>query len=338
MCKFVGRVHGRQREHRRRQGVRPPAARRTDDDKDGPSPAPASTRPGGACSSGSSASTMAPPGVSRARHGLVAGPTTAGAALRSRDAAPLRRWRRPANANRSVPSGEAAASAPLPRRRRPGGGQLDSDGSPWRFATPPARRGRDAGTRGPGDGGGCSARPGAPMTSIDSAAVCTRSAMRQLVLARMSSRRAPAARWLASTRWTPRLRPRWATPTRAVRGRGSSAARVAELVGDNHDEASQARLMARPRDKRPDRRRRARRRRSRRFSSASRLRRSPAARCSSRSVSTPTTWGDPPRRRRRPSRPCSRRARTTRRRAGSERRAPRQAVRRARSCRRPWCR
>ena len=48
--------------------------------------------------------------------------------------------------------------------------------------------------------------------------------MRRLVLARISSLTTPAGRCVARTRWIPRLRPRWATPTSAGRKPGRSAA------------------------------------------------------------------------------------------------------------------
>ena len=47
------------------------------------------------------------------------------------------------------------------------------------------------------------------------------------MFARMSSLTTPAGRCVASTRWMPRLRPRWAMPTSAGRNAASSAARAA---------------------------------------------------------------------------------------------------------------
>ena len=78
------------------------------------------------------------------------------------------------------------------------------------------------------------ARPGAPTgnragessptTSFASPRSCKRSAMRRLVFARMSSVTTPAGRCVASSRWMPRLRPRWAIATSAPRKSGSSLA------------------------------------------------------------------------------------------------------------------
>ena len=79
----------------------------------------------------------------------------------------------------------------------------------------------------PGTRRGNAAGASCPTTSRASATSCTRSAMRRLVLARMSSLTTPLGRCVARTRWTPRLRPRWATPTRASTKPGSSATSVA---------------------------------------------------------------------------------------------------------------
>ena len=65
------------------------------------------------------------------------------------------------------------------------------------------------------------------MTSIESAASCTRNAMRRLVLALMFAFTAPDGRCVASTRCMPRLRPRCAMPISAPRKSGSSVASVA---------------------------------------------------------------------------------------------------------------
>ncbi len=67
----------------------------------------------------------------------------------------------------------------------------------------------------------------APTMSTASARSCSRKAMRRLVFARISSLTTPAGRCVASTRWMPRLRPRWATPTSDVRNPGSSVASAA---------------------------------------------------------------------------------------------------------------
>src|SRR6266508_3749841 len=60
------------------------------------------------------------------------------------------------------------------------------------------------------------AASGASITSLDSLASVTRRAIRRLVLARMSALTTPAGRWVASTRCTPRERPRWAMPLHPV--------------------------------------------------------------------------------------------------------------------------
>ena len=65
------------------------------------------------------------------------------------------------------------------------------------------------------------------MTSFDSFASVTRSAIRRLVLARMSLEMTPDGRWVASTRWMPSDRPRWAMVTSPVTKSGSSALRLA---------------------------------------------------------------------------------------------------------------
>ena len=71
------------------------------------------------------------------------------------------------------------------------------------------------------------AASGLSSTSTESAASSTRRAMRSAVLVRMLALTAPAGRWVANTRCMPRLRPRWATLTRASMNPGSSAARAA---------------------------------------------------------------------------------------------------------------
>ena len=63
----------------------------------------------------------------------------------------------------------------------------------------------------------------ASMTSVDSAASVTRSAIRRLVLARISGETTPPGRWVARIRWMPSDRPRWAMLTRPVTKSGSSA-------------------------------------------------------------------------------------------------------------------
>ena len=57
-----------------------------------------------------------------------------------------------------------------------------------------------------------------------SAVSVTRSEMRRLVLARISADTTPLGRWVASIRWMPSDRPRWATLTRPVTKSGSSRA------------------------------------------------------------------------------------------------------------------
>ena len=128
------------------------------------------------------------------------------------------------------------------------------------------------------------------MTSLESASSCIRRAMRRLVLARMLSLTAPCGRWVASSRCTPRLRPRWATPTRASMKSGSSALSVANssITTSSRGSGSGGPCAgSRAGRWRPT----ARSTRSRCFSSASRQRRARSARCSSRSVTMPTVCG-----------------------------------------------
>ena len=149
---------------------------------------------------------------------------------RRRRALPLRRHRADAPGQRS---GGGLAPHAQPCRSRPG---RDRRGARW-----PHR----------GDGRGRAGPPsGTPTTSFDSAAVCTRSAMRRFVLARMSSLTAAPGRCVASTRCTPRLRPRWAIATIDRRNSGSSAAKRGELV--DHDHEARQRRRRRPRWRRRD--------------------------------------------------------------------------------------
>ena len=74
---------------------------------------------------------------------------------------------------------------------------------------------------------GILAAAGESITSVESWGVCTRRQTRRLVLARMFSLTAPDGRCVASSMWTPRLRPRWAMPTSEGTKSGSSAASVA---------------------------------------------------------------------------------------------------------------
>jgi len=66
------------------------------------------------------------------------------------------------------------------------------------------------------------AASGASITSADSAESVTRSAIRRLVLARMSAETAPVGRWVARIRWMPSERPRWAMLTRPATKSGRS--------------------------------------------------------------------------------------------------------------------
>ena len=129
----------------------------------------------------------------------------------------------------SVPAGTARPGAGVSsrtrtRRPRSAGGVTPVTKADWNAVSSPgpnrarARPGRDR---------GMAAASAAPITSLESWRSVTRRAIRQLVLALMSSVTAPAGRWVASTRWTPRLRPRWPTLTRESTNSGSSAARVA---------------------------------------------------------------------------------------------------------------
>ena len=98
------------------------------------------------------------------------------------------------------------------------------DNADWMATTSPGPRRTYAR---PGAVRGMAAASGTSMTSFESFVSCIRRAMRMLVLARMLSLIAPWGRWVASSMCTPRLRPRWATPTRASMNWGSSALRVA---------------------------------------------------------------------------------------------------------------
>ncbi len=75
--------------------------------------------------------------------------------------------------------------------------------------------------------GRCAAASPTPMTSLESPVSCTRRAIRRFVFALMFSLTAPDGRCVASTRCTPRVRPRWAMPTSDDTKSGSSAAMVA---------------------------------------------------------------------------------------------------------------
>ena len=63
----------------------------------------------------------------------------------------------------------------------------------------------------------------ASMTSVDSESSVTRSAIRRLVLARITGDTTPDGRWVARIRCTPSDRPRMAMPTRPVTNSGSSS-------------------------------------------------------------------------------------------------------------------
>ena len=134
-------------------------------------------------------------------------------------------------------------------------------------------------------------------------------AMRRLVLARMSSSTTPAGRWVARTRWMPRLRPRWATPTSDERNSGQLRGEGGELVDDHH-QSGQRRAAGRS----PGRRRGRRRRRRAAVARAGAARRrgspAPARRGARRDRSPRRPCGAARRRRRTSPRPCSRRART----------------------------
>jgi len=67
----------------------------------------------------------------------------------------------------------------------------------------------------------------ASMTSLLSMSSVTRSEIRRLVFARISGDTTPVGRWVASTRWMPSERPRWAMLTRPVTKSGSSATMLA---------------------------------------------------------------------------------------------------------------
>ncbi len=60
------------------------------------------------------------------------------------------------------------------------------------------------------------------MTSVLSLESVTRSAIRRLVLARISGDTTPLGRWVARIRWMPSDRPRWAMLTMPVTKSGSS--------------------------------------------------------------------------------------------------------------------
>ena len=141
---------------------------------------------------------------------------------------------------------------------------------------------------------GSAAALASPITSFESAGSCTRKAMRRLVLARMSSPITPFGRCVASTRCTPRLRPRCATPSKAPMNDGCCTASVANSSITTTSRARPSSLGSVARIDRYDDRSVAPASRSscsRRRSSASRLRKARSPRRSSRSVTTPTTWG-----------------------------------------------
>ncbi len=71
------------------------------------------------------------------------------------------------------------------------------------------------------------AAAGTPMTFVESSRLCTRSATRRFVFARMSSLTTPAGRWVASTMCTPSVRPTAAIATSEVRTSGNSFASMA---------------------------------------------------------------------------------------------------------------
>ena len=129
-----------------------------------------------------------------------------------------RRARCPAAARRA---GSSTTPQPVVARWR------DRPGAPRRLEHDGLARARVAASSDPAWPRGNVAGPSSPTTSRASAASCRRSARRRLVLARMSSLTTPAGRCVASTRWMPRLRPRWATPTSAGTNSGRSAARAA---------------------------------------------------------------------------------------------------------------
>jgi len=71
------------------------------------------------------------------------------------------------------------------------------------------------------------AASGTSMTLEESSRLCTRSATRMFVLARMSSLTTPAGRWVARIMCTPRVRPTAPTLTRELRTSGYSLASMA---------------------------------------------------------------------------------------------------------------
>ncbi len=87
---------------------------------------------------------------------------------------------------------------------------------------------------------GILAAAGESITSEESCGVCTRRQTRRLVLARMFSLTAPEGRWVASSRCTPRLRPRWAMPDQRGDEIGQLGGQGGELV-DDHQQPGQRR-------------------------------------------------------------------------------------------------
>ena len=75
----------------------------------------------------------------------------------------------------------------------------------------------------------------------------TRRQIRRLVLARMSGETTPPGRWVASTRWMPRERPRWARPTSPRTKSGSSSTSVANSSIDDDQPAQRRRSASRRR-------------------------------------------------------------------------------------------
>lgn len=88
---------------------------------------------------------------------------------------------------------------------------------------------------------------GRSMTSADSVASVTRSAIRRDVLAWMSAVTTPPGRWVARMRWMPSERPRLAMSTSPVMKSGSSLTMAANSSMTSTSRGSGAGGSARPR-------------------------------------------------------------------------------------------
>ncbi len=242
--------------------------------------------------SGSSATAAAPGGTAANANSSGSGSSHGrrGGAIPSARTAPALAT---ASRSRTVPSASCGADDRSPRATTSTAGRPRTEAgavvlATWMVTCSPAP---SRTTARPGRSRGSRAAASTPTTSVESATSWTRNATRRFALARMASLTTPAGRCVASTRWMPRLRPRWATPTSEARNSGRSAASPANssTITTRRGSGSGAGCAVRwpAMSVTPAARSTA----SRRRISASRLRSALVARWSSRSVTTPTTWG-----------------------------------------------